>query len=103
MKPFARAIDNSEIILAEKNLRQTVVLFFKRIAGVILKKPIVHRSATQTIDLKNMYHPVKNCEVLLAWRDRKNKFYHEERIVNLVTLAEIKACISSIVFRLHDD
>ena len=70
---------------------------------MILKKPIIDRSAAQTIDLKNMYHSVKIGEVLLAWRDRKSKFYHEERIVNLVTLAEIKACMSSIVFRLHYD
>ena len=72
-------------------------------AGVILKKPIIDRSATQTIDFKNMYHSVKIGEVLLAWRDRKSKFYHEERIVNLVPLAEIKACMSFIVFRLYDD
>ena len=50
-----------------------------------------------------MYHSVKIGEVLLAWRDRKSKFYHEERIVDLVPLAEIKACMSFTVFRLYDD
>ena len=37
----------------------------------MLKKPIIDRAATQTTDLKNMYHPVKICLVLLAWRDRE--------------------------------
>ena len=70
---------------------------------MMLKKPIIDRSATQTINLKNMYLPVEICEVLLVRHDRKNKFYHGERIVNLVALAEIKACMSSVVFRLYDD
>ena len=62
-------------------------------AGEIFKKPIIYKSATQTTDLKNMYHPVKICEVLLAWHDRKIKFYHGERIVKLVILAGYKlAC-----------
>lgn len=70
---------------------------------MMLKKPIIDRSVTQTINLKNMYLPVEICKVLLAWHDRKNKFCHGERIVNLVALAEIKACMSSVVFRLYDD